>query len=657
MRILKTSKLLQTSLLSLLLASGCQTPSSTQNDIRTSGLTAPVSCGSYQQSALQEPDTISAQNGQLQTVFVVKSEAKCAPFWNGSAWTLQSMTLRNYGYNTVPVDLNQPTDVDAMINNGTIKWSYPGATLRLNKATTAQGTGDRLRMRLYNRLTPNIDVGCLAPTNSTTPNCFHGNEITNMHFHGSHVSPQPHQDYVLLKLYPQGSTGINRFGPNGQLNPAVAIDQYDINVDPLLYEQPDGTHWYHAHKHGSTAIQILNGMAGALIVEGPFDTWLNDYYSNQGQTLTERLLVIQQISDILPMLVDRKAPGTAVPPGAPLVNGQGDPMLTMRPGEIQRWRIVNATMQASTQLLANLPKGFTVKQIAMDGIQFGPVNYADQPLQTTSAAGSPQFTLSPGNRLDLLVQAPATSGTFKVRQKNIGNLAHNVTKSIQTKLAAAATPNLFTVSVNSGSNAGMTMPTTWPALPPYLAYDSIPAPTKSKTVTYGVSQAVNPPPTGSINPRIFSINGEQYKKNCVNAEFTTQLDTSEQWTVSNVVTSGGQNTYGATMAHPFHIHTNPFLVYRNGSTTYKAPIWQDTIALPINGTDETSSSVELKLHFTDFTGEYVQHCHFLGHEDLGMMTNVQTICPNNSVLSFGRPTTSTAECVAGNFIPAAMICR
>jgi len=31
------------------------------------------------------------------------------------------------------------------------------------------------------------------------------------------------------------------------------------------------THWYHAHKHGSTAINLLNGMAGALIIEGDYD--------------------------------------------------------------------------------------------------------------------------------------------------------------------------------------------------------------------------------------------------------------------------------------------------------------------------------------------------------------------------------------------------
>ena len=32
-----------------------------------------------------------------------------------------------------------------------------------------------------------------------------------------------------------------------------------------------GTFWYHPHLHGSTAIQVASGMAGALIIEGGLD--------------------------------------------------------------------------------------------------------------------------------------------------------------------------------------------------------------------------------------------------------------------------------------------------------------------------------------------------------------------------------------------------
>ena len=34
----------------------------------------------------------------------------------------------------------------------------------------------------------------------------------------------------------------------------------------------------------------------------------------------------------------------------------------------------------------------------------------------------------------------------------------------------------------------------------------------------------------------------------------------------------------------------------------------------------------IRHRFDDYTGAYVIHCHFLGHEDRGMMWNVQTVC-------------------------------
>ena len=40
---------------------------------------------------------------------------------------------------------------------------------------------------------------------------------------------------------------------------------------PRMGQSP-GTHWYHAHKHGSTAINVGNGMAGAFIIEGASTT-------------------------------------------------------------------------------------------------------------------------------------------------------------------------------------------------------------------------------------------------------------------------------------------------------------------------------------------------------------------------------------------------
>src|SRR5262249_17982731 len=117
---------------------------------------------------------------------------------------------------------------------------------------------------------------------------------------------------------------------------------------PFKMGQAPGTHWYHAHKHGSVALQLMNGMAGAMIIEGEFDDQLEALMP--GLRKTEKVLVIQQIGDMFTF-----QPGGPIFPCVggdplPLVNGQLQPTIEMQPGEIQRWRIVNATMQQMAHL-------------------------------------------------------------------------------------------------------------------------------------------------------------------------------------------------------------------------------------------------------------------------------------------------------------------
>ena len=56
------------------------------------------------------------------------------------------------------------------------------------------------------------------------------------------------------------------------------------STSPVMGQAP-GTHWYHARKHGSTAINVANGMTGAFIIEGKYDDDLNAAYA--GYTLKD----------------------------------------------------------------------------------------------------------------------------------------------------------------------------------------------------------------------------------------------------------------------------------------------------------------------------------------------------------------------------------
>jgi len=92
--------------------------------------------------------------------------------------------------------------------------------------------------------------------------------ITNLHTHGLHVSPRERSDNVLLRINP------------GHEN---------LYTLELPRNHGPGTHWYHAHLHGSTALQVQGGMSGALIVRPPNGQELNP----PGIPVTEHIMVLQ----------------------------------------------------------------------------------------------------------------------------------------------------------------------------------------------------------------------------------------------------------------------------------------------------------------------------------------------------------------------------
>jgi suppressor of ftsI len=81
--------------------------------------------------------------------------------------------------------------------------------------------------------------------------------------------------------------------------------------------------------------------------------------------------------------------------------------------------------------------------------------------------------------------------------------------------------------------------------------------------------------------------------------------------------------------HPFHIHVNRFQVKEIGSelSTEKYPVlkavldyeedgWRDTVVVPPNG------RTRIWVQYKNYTGKTVFHCHFLAHEDTGMMATL-----------------------------------
>jgi FtsP/CotA-like multicopper oxidase with cupredoxin domain len=320
---------------------------------------------------------------------------------------------------------------------------------------------------------------------------------------------------------------------------------------PLMMGQAPGTHWYHAHKHGSTAINVANGMTGAFIIEGQYDDDLNAWYgtgsTGAGWTRDAQVLVVNQLG-VTPNLV-RGAAGQQDKGPDFSVNSQMKPVLSMQPGQVQMWRIVNTSGRAAMYFM-DPPAGFEWKQIAQDGVQFNDYNYKNRKFKN--------IVVAPGNRVDLLVKAPPTpcakpdGCVSPVLVKNIVDPADLTQKTPVGKQPPPPAQPLTLLSVNvSGtpvdptSNQAKFIPNA-PGFPKFLDDISDDEVTGTKEMVFGSTPPSNPP----AQPAMHTIDGKKFDGE-VGA--VVLLNTVEEWKIMNA-------TYGPPIAHPFHIHINPFQV-------------------------------------------------------------------------------------------------
>lgn len=408
------------------------------------------------------------------------------------------------------------------------------------------------------------------------------------------------KEQVAAGLWPQFEIGAHPFSfqiPAFAM-PNAGAHHHDAAAPPLAAGQAPGTHWYHTHVHGSTAINMYHGMAGVFVVEGEsYDDKLKALLPD----LAEQVMIVQQFAEFPPMIV-----GSNELP-ALMVNGQLRPAIGMRPGEVQLWRMVNGSVDSICKLAGFRADGDTPadalpewRQTAQDGIQFDPASYAAQPF---SSADNPLRNFAPGNRIDLLVKAPvlasgATSATF----------ALDVTRE-----GSPGVIPLLTLTV-SGEPTDMMLPTeaVFPPRPSFLD-DITEEPRIARKITFT---------EGAAGPQ---IDGDHF----ADGEYdqTIVLGDTEEWTLINATT---------TASHPFHIHVNPFQIIEifdprlpAEQQHYIPPLprpWQDTVAIPRmrNGVP-AQGYVKVRHRFDDFAGSFVLHCHILEHEDRGMMQLVRVI--------------------------------
>lgn len=385
--------------------------------------------------------------------------------------------------------------------------AYPGPTLRVCP-------GDTLRIKLVNDT----------------------KQPTNLHVHGMHVSPKGNSDNVLLDIPPGGT------------------QQYEYKI-PL--DQTPGTYWYHPHRHEFTETQVWSGMAGALIVDGKGYDDLPGVAGARERTL---VIMANQLQGNAVMNVNNTSnDGVRF-----LVNGRLRPKIDIRPGEVQRWRILNASADYFVRLqLSN--QDWSV--IATDG----------NPARVTNR--QQRIILGGGERVDVLVRGTQRGAQLETRSFKQGFL--------NTRPAVLADLQPVDPVAPEG-----TVPE---ALVPFedLRTKKV---DRTRQIVY------------SETPSEFLINGKPFGHHRVDQRM--KINTTEEWTIRNVTNEW----------HSFHIHVNPFQVTKIDGKAVDRDSYEDTVRIGPNG-----GSVTLRQRYRDFTGKFVFHCHILGHEDGGMMSLVEVV--------------------------------
>jgi len=406
------------------------------------------------------------------------------------------------------------------------------------------------------------------------PTCGDGGsaslQSTNVHFHGLNVPPICHQDDVLTTLIQPGSPGF----------------QFSIQIPTT---EPPGLYWYHPHVHGFTEFQVNGGAAGALIVEGM------EKVRPEVTGLTERVFVVRQ-QYLVPWV-----PGpyqltlnyqVAASPGAPA------PIIQMKPGEKQFWRVANATLQDFMPLqvwVNGTPQ--KLQLIALDGYPLA------------AARDETTILVPPAGRAEFIVQAPPT-----------GESAQFISLGYSTGPTGNQDFEQVLANVELSSSASAQQPQAKPAASgtpvtrDSLKFAGLASLTPTATRKLYFSEEFG----GTNGPIQFYITVDGQKQKVFEPNeppaITTKVGAVEDWTIEN----------RALETHAFHIHQIHFQMLEVDGKPVTDQDLRDTIEIPYWSGTGPYHSVKVRMDFRDPTiaGTFVFHCHILLHEDLGMMHKI-----------------------------------
>jgi FtsP/CotA-like multicopper oxidase with cupredoxin domain len=520
----------------------------------------------------------------------------------------------------------------------------------LENPTLHVSPGDTLNITVTNN-TPTNPVGdstevLNAPTcgdttftaqNPATNGGMTGGSM-NIHYHGTNTTPACHGDNVVKTLVNSGSTF-----------------QYSLAFPA---NEPPGLYWYHPHVHGLAEAAVFGGASGALVVDG-----INNIQPAVAN-LRHRIIVVRDQPTLQGLTESPGGTEGGVPQldltvnYVPLdtttntttgVTTYTPAVIHMETSEKQFWRVSNSTSDAPLDLQVRFDG--VPQTIQLVGIDAVPVNSQDG-----TAPGHlipvTHFRLPPAARVEFIVNAPSSTV----------HLAQLVTQVENTGPLGDDHPTrpLMTMQVISGDNDEplqddrVASSTTFnPNLNRFAGIMNV-TPSVTRTVFFeevedGSAFFINA--SGCVTAAGAKCATQPYPidtpfdSNNAPAIITTQ-GSVEKWIIEN----------HARENHELHQHQIHFKVLSqnnfevNGSQQAPGINGQflDMVEVPFCGGDPSAHSPQPPACVTangggpalpypsvtalmDFRGpdigDFVFHCHILGHEDRGMMA-IERVNPN-----------------------------
>ena len=324
---------------------------------------------------------------------------------------------------------------------------------------------------------------------------------------------------------------------------------------------PDaGTFWYHPHLNET--VQLERGLYGALIVRGPGEPQLD----------AERVFVLDDVA--------LDAEGQIEPPGGwrerhdgrqggvRLVNGRQEPELTIAAGQVERWRIVNASSARYVRLSIG---GRTFRILGTDGGLIG------------SPVAATEVLLTPADRIDLAV-GPFVDG----EAIGVEALRHN-----RGTFRRQKSETLATIHVGAGAPSVAEIPERLREIEPLVSGQVEP----TREVRLGFKVRLN----RGVD---FTINRESHHRG-----EPVRVGELQVWDVVNK----------SPVDHPFHLHGFFFQVIHVNGEPPAFLSWEDTVNVPARG------RVRIAWLPDDRPGEWMYHCHILEHHAGGMMAHFEVV--------------------------------